>query len=37
LRKLSPKKRRTTRPVLAPLGDLVGITRQTNVFIPTQG
>jgi hypothetical protein len=24
-------------PILAPLGDLVGITRQTNVFIPTQG
>ena len=37
MRRLSPKKRRTTRPVLAPLGDLVGITRQTNVFIPTQG
>ena len=24
-------------PILAPLGELVGITRQTNVFIPTQG
>ena len=24
-------------PVLAPFGNLVGITRQTNVFIPTQG
>jgi len=24
-------------PILAPLGDLVGITRQTNVFIPTHG